>query len=61
MLNPNAFFLKVVAQRQEPVVKSATFAPKITPKPSDDEPSSAAVMPIESSGRMATIPEIIKL
>ena len=42
-------------------VRSATFAPKITPNPSEDEPSRAAMMPIESSGRTAIMPAMMKL
>ena len=32
-------------------VKSATLAPKITPKPNDEVPSSAAIIPIVNSGK----------
>jgi hypothetical protein len=39
-------------------VKSATFAPKINPKPKVDEPSIADRTPIESSGRTARVPAI---
>ncbi len=42
-------------------VRSATLAPKITPKPSAELPSKAAITPIDSSGSTAIMPAIITL
>ena len=39
-------------------VKSATLAPKINPKPNVDEPSIADRIPIDNSGRTASVPAI---